>query len=580
MSRAALRHCVEVRHRGRLVASVVCGPDLAIGDGGRLVVPGVGASLELLRGGRIQSTARLAGEVRAADGVVEAWPDRESSVGASARLQVVAHPEIELTITPVTDGIAIDRTAVRMIPPRETVVAAGIAACLFAFFGHTASADVPHWRDREVEVEPESTAIVHAVFTAPKVEVVTLPPPVVTLPEPVAAPPLLANAIEPETIDRVGVDAIDEGHDVAKVEAPVVVAKRDDASKPRGRARRGRARQDARLDALLDSSVQVAAVMGDDEIDTLLVTGLGSPERPRFELRGADAGVVLEGTGTRGQVHDGAPAVDAPGEAEPAPPSVRMPEVIESDEVPSDGPGGVAPEIVAVEAAAPPPDPRRGKFSLDDALAGRPDLASDQGGDLVARLHTSKGVIDCELFDDRAPVTVANFVGLALGTRESFDRAGNRWRKAKLYDGTIFHRVVKGFVVQGGDPDGKGSGGPGYTIADEIVTDLHHDAAGVLSMANRGPDTGGSQFFITLGGARHIDGTSTIFGRCDVAVPLAIGDVPVDATHRPSAPVTLERVEIVRRVAEPETPKPDAPAPAPDVDVVEPAAPVDPIPVD
>jgi cyclophilin family peptidyl-prolyl cis-trans isomerase len=116
----------------------------------------------------------------------------------------------------------------------------------------------------------------------------------------------------------------------------------------------------------------------------------------------------------------------------------------------------------------------------------------------TARFKTERGEIVCELHAAQAPLTVENFVNLA--------RAG-------FYDGTTFHRVIPGFMAQGGDPTGTGRGGPGYTFRDEFTPELRHDAAGVLSMANAGPSTNGSQFFLTLAPTPHLDGRHTVFGR-------------------------------------------------------------------
>jgi cyclophilin family peptidyl-prolyl cis-trans isomerase len=116
----------------------------------------------------------------------------------------------------------------------------------------------------------------------------------------------------------------------------------------------------------------------------------------------------------------------------------------------------------------------------------------------TARVKTERGEIVCQLHAAQAPLTVENFVNLA--------RAG-------FYDGTTFHRVIPGFMAQGGDPTGTGRGGPGYSFRDEFTSELRHDAAGVLSMANAGPNTNGSQFFITLGPTPHLDGRHTVFGR-------------------------------------------------------------------
>lgn len=165
-----------------------------------------------------------------------------------------------------------------------------------------------------------------------------------------------------------------------------------------------------------------------------------------------------------------------------------------------------------------PGDPVQGKFSLEDALKGLPG----KGKALFADLTTPDGKLECELYADKAPITVANFVGLARGTRPW--KKGSTWVKQPLYDGTVIHRVIKGFMLQGGDPEGNGSGGPGYVIPDEIWEDAHHDQRGLLCMANRGANTNGSQFFIMDGVAAHLDGGYTIFGKCgpeDVVEKLA-----------------------------------------------------------
>ncbi len=136
-----------------------------------------------------------------------------------------------------------------------------------------------------------------------------------------------------------------------------------------------------------------------------------------------------------------------------------------------------------------------------------------------------------------APRNVANFEKLA---------------SEGYYDGTTFHRVIPGFMIQGGDPTGTGEGNAGYTIPDEIVPEQLHDRAGVLSMANRGPGTGSSQFFITLGPTPHLDGKHTIFGRCTEAGVQVADDIsmtPRDAADRPKEPETVRRVEIFRRPA-------------------------------
>lgn len=192
-------------------------------------------------------------------------------------------------------------------------------------------------------------------------------------------------------------------------------------------------------------------------------------------------------------------------------------------------------------------DPEAGDFTLAEALAGLPGNPNDA---LWAIFKTPRGSMECELFVDRTPKTIANFVGLARGLRPSYDRATESWVTKPYYDNTIFHRVIPGFMVQAGDPTGTGLGNPGYVIEDEIDPDLIHDAPGILSMANRGPGTGSAQFFITLNPTPHLDGKHTVFGRCnEAAIRLAddIALVPRDSNDKPREPEILQSIEIVRR---------------------------------
>lgn len=153
-------------------------------------------------------------------------------------------------------------------------------------------------------------------------------------------------------------------------------------------------------------------------------------------------------------------------------------------------------------------DPTGGNFTLSQALEG----LAGTGEKVSAKIETDLGTLSCELWPEKAPNTVANFVGLARGSRPW--KSGGKWVKKPLYDGTTFHRIIKDFMIQGGDPNGNGSGGPGYVIPDEIWTGAHHDQRGQICMANRGPNTNGSQFFIMDGPAKHLDGGYTIFGKC------------------------------------------------------------------
>ena len=167
---------------------------------------------------------------------------------------------------------------------------------------------------------------------------------------------------------------------------------------------------------------------------------------------------------------------------------------------------------------------------------------------LYATLKTSLGVIVIRLYDDKAPKTVENFVGLASGTKEWTDPKTGEKVKRPLYNGTLFHRVIPGFMIQGGDPLGRGTGGPGYKFADEFNPDLRHNKAGILSMANSGPNTNGSQFFITLGPTPHLDNRHSVFGEVAQGqdVVAAIGNAPRGPNDRPLKDVVLQEVIISR----------------------------------
>jgi peptidyl-prolyl cis-trans isomerase A (cyclophilin A) len=192
-------------------------------------------------------------------------------------------------------------------------------------------------------------------------------------------------------------------------------------------------------------------------------------------------------------------------------------------------------------------DPEAGDFTLEEALAGLPGNPNDA---LWVVFKTPRGALECELYPERVPKTIANFVGLARGLRPSLDRSTDTWVKKPYYDNTIFHRVIPGFMVQAGDPTGTGLGNPGYVIEDEIDPDLIHDGPGILSMANRGPGTGSAQFFITLNPTPHLDGKHTVFGRCnEAAIRLAddIALVPRDNGDKPKEPEILQTVTFIRR---------------------------------
>jgi peptidyl-prolyl cis-trans isomerase A (cyclophilin A) len=181
------------------------------------------------------------------------------------------------------------------------------------------------------------------------------------------------------------------------------------------------------------------------------------------------------------------------------------------------------------------------------AVAWR-DRISVMTNTLTATLRTSQGTIVLRLFPDRVPKTVQNFVELAEGSREWADPASRKTTRAKLYDGTIFHRVIPKFMIQGGDPLGTGTGGPGYKFADEFQPDLTFDRPYLLAMANAGPNTNGSQFFITTVPTHHLNGRHTIFGEVisGSEVVDAISNVRTGRNDRPVNDVVLESVVIDR----------------------------------
>jgi len=187
-------------------------------------------------------------------------------------------------------------------------------------------------------------------------------------------------------------------------------------------------------------------------------------------------------------------------------------------------------------------DPMNGSFTLAEATKDLPGK-----GPIVAKIDTSKGVLQCKLFDDKAPITVANFIGLATGKRSWKDPNSGQWVNKPAYDGTGFHRIIKGFMIQGGDPKGNGSGEPGYVIKDELWEGAKHDRAGLLCMANRGPNTNGAQFFITDAAAAHLDRSYTIFGECaPVEIVHDIAGVPTGMQDKPQTPVTIKSITISR----------------------------------
>jgi peptidyl-prolyl cis-trans isomerase A (cyclophilin A) len=197
----------------------------------------------------------------------------------------------------------------------------------------------------------------------------------------------------------------------------------------------------------------------------------------------------------------------------------------------------------AAATSTSPADPIRvGRGRSRPSSEGRP-VAEE----LYATLKTNRGDITLQLFPDHAPTTVKNFVGLAEGS----ENASGSARGDRFYDGVVFHRVIDGFMIQGGDPDGTGMGGPGYTFKDEFHPELQFSKPYLLAMANAGPATNGSQFFITVGATPHLNMRHTIFGEVSDQsgrdVVDAIATTATDSSDRPVDDVVIESVEIERR---------------------------------
>jgi peptidyl-prolyl cis-trans isomerase A (cyclophilin A) len=187
-------------------------------------------------------------------------------------------------------------------------------------------------------------------------------------------------------------------------------------------------------------------------------------------------------------------------------------------------------------------DPEKGEFTLDEATKGLP-----KGESLMATIETDLGSLECKMFADKAPITVANFVGLARGLRP-WKNGDGKWVKTPAYEGTVFHRIIKGFMIQGGDTAKKaGRGEAGYVIPDEIWEDANHDRAGLLCMANRGPNTNSAQFFITDASAPHLDQSYTIFGECgpeELVHKLASVEVKGE---NPASPPVIKKITVTRK---------------------------------
>jgi peptidyl-prolyl cis-trans isomerase A (cyclophilin A) len=186
-------------------------------------------------------------------------------------------------------------------------------------------------------------------------------------------------------------------------------------------------------------------------------------------------------------------------------------------------------------------DPEAGNFTMTEALV---DLPSGPGP-LRAIIDTDLGSVTCELLPDKAPIGVANFVGLARGRRAWKDPKTSKWVKRRFYDGLLFHRVIAGFMAQGGDPIGNGTGGPGYEFVNEIAGLKH--VPGTLAYANSGPNTNGSQFYITETSQSQLDTGYTIFGFCTpVDVVVKLTHVATNTQDKPTTPLHMKTITITR----------------------------------
>jgi len=187
-----------------------------------------------------------------------------------------------------------------------------------------------------------------------------------------------------------------------------------------------------------------------------------------------------------------------------------------------------------------------GALFAQTSTGAKPPATTPAPAQPTATIQTSMGDIHCTLFPDKAPETVANFIGLATGKKQWTDPKTGQIVKGKpLYDGTTFHRVIPDFMIQGGDPLGTGTGGPGYKFNDE-TSDLKFDVPGRLAMANAGPNTNGSQFYITEAATPWLDGKYNLFGQCeDLDLVKKIARVPTAGGNKPVEPVIIKHIAIV-----------------------------------
>jgi peptidyl-prolyl cis-trans isomerase A (cyclophilin A) len=182
-------------------------------------------------------------------------------------------------------------------------------------------------------------------------------------------------------------------------------------------------------------------------------------------------------------------------------------------------------------------------------MAGVTEENLNLGKGLYAVFETTVGELICQLEEEKTPETVKNFVGLATGEKEYIDPRTEKKSNEPFYDGTIFHRIIKDFMIQGGDRLGQGTGGPGFRFKDEFHPSLKHSTPGILSMANAGPNTNGSQFFITLVPTPWLDGKHSVFGRLvkGESVLQKLGTVQTGPMDRPREEVGIKKLRIVRQ---------------------------------
>ena len=227
--------------------------------------------------------------------------------------------------------------------------------------------------------------------------------------------------------------------------------------------------------------------------------------------------------------------------------------------------------LAQAPAATPPPATQATPPPLPPELPDSPEAASQVRPPVTPTgptvlLDTTMGRLTCKLYDKQAPVTVANFIGLAEGTKDWTDPTTlKKAHGQRFYDGTTFHRVIPNFMIQGGDRAGNGTGDPGYFFQDEFDPALAFDVPGRLAMANSGPSTNGSQFFITETPQPELSGKHTIFGQCDahsVLLVASIARVERDPSDKPNMPVLIRKVTIVRE-GQPMPAEPPMAAPSP-----------------